>query len=284
MTAADCQLVPVAYPTNQSISLSHSQIVLSMEEGSQNQERSKDQEGWAIMEGSKNPEGFKHPEVSEDPQGSEKLEGSQNPEGPDNPEGSETQECCQNQADSKNQEGSDNPEESKNPKGSENPEGSENEEGSANPERSENLEGSENPEGSKNLEVLEYLELKRLKTKKRIKSQINCPKNRERKRKIIATFSWTMFVVDVGSDSLVGFDLLNRCHVRAGWTVLGLIWTPGCLLCIMKMLKMEEYAGMDCLHVIQYCVTSFLLFIFYLPMTFAYLIADIFRKTDTAKE
>ena len=130
----------------------------------------------------------------------------------------------------------------------------------------------------------EYLDIKRLQSKKIIKSQIKCPKNRERKRKLIATFSWTVFVFDVGSDSLVGFDLLNRCHVRAGWTVLGLIWMPGCLLCFMKMLKMEDYVGMDCLHVIHYCITSFLLFIFYLPMTFAYLIADIFRKTVTAKE
>ena len=257
MTAADCQLAQLAYPTDRSISYSHSQIVLSIEEGSENPERSKNQEGCAIMEGSKNPEDFKHPEVSEDPKGSESPEGSKNPEGSNNPEGSE---------------------ESENLAGSENPEGSQNQGESKNPK------GSENPEGSKNLKVSEYVELKRLQTKKRIKSQIMCPKNRERKRKLVATFSWTMFVFDVGSDSLVGFDLLNRCHVRAGWTVLGLIWTPGCLLCIMKMLKMEEYAGMDCLHVIQYCVTSFLLFIFYLPMTFAYLIADIFRKTDTAKE
>ena len=243
-----------------------------MEEGSENPEGFKNQEGCAIMKGSKNPEGFKHTEVSEDPKGSKSPEGSKNLEGSENPEESE------NFKGSENLEGSENPEESKNPKGSKNPEGSKNLEGS------ENMEGSENPEGSKNLKVSEYLELKRLQTKKRIKSQITCPKNRERKRKLVATFSWTMFVFDVGSDSLVGFDLLNRCHVRAGWTVLGLIWTPGCLLCIMKMLKMEEYAGMDCLHVIQYCVTSFLLFIFYLPMTFAYLIADIFRKNDTAKE
>ena len=237
-----------------------------MEEGSENPEGFKNQEGCAIMKGSKNPEGFKQTEVSEDPKGSKSPEGSKNLEGSENPEESE------NLKGSENLEGSENPEESKNPKGSENPEGS------------KNLEGSENPEGSKNLKVSEYLELKRLQTKKRIKSQITCPKNRERKRKLIATFSWTMFVVDVGSDSLVGFDLLNRCHVRAGWTVLGLIWTPGCLLCFMKMLKMEEYDGMDCLHVIRYCVTSFLLFIFYLPMTFAYLIADIFSQTDTAKE
>ena len=283
-----------------------------MEEGSQNQERSKDQEGWEIMEGSQNPEGFKLPEVSEDPKGSENLEESQYPEGSENPEGSETPDCCKNQAGSKtveesenlvgsqnpegsdnwrglitrrdNPEGSGNIKESKNPKGSDNPEGSENAEGSIKPEESKNLEGSDNPEKSKNRNTLEYLDTKRLKAMQRIQSRINCPKNRERKRKLISTFSWTMFVVDVGSDSLVGFDLLNRCHVRAGWTVLGLIWMPGCLLCFMKMLKMEEHAGMDCLNLIQYCVTSFLLFIFYLPMTFAYLIADIFRKTDTAKE
>ena len=59
------------------------------------------------------------------------------------------------------------------------------------------------------------------------KAKVDCPKNKERKRKLVATFSWAMFCFDVGSDSLVGFDLLNRCHVRAGWTVLGLIWTPG---------------------------------------------------------
>ena len=254
------------------------------------------------MEGFENPEGFKLPEVSEDPKGSENLEDSQNPENSENQEGSETPECCKNQAGSKtleesenlagsqNLEGSDNPEGSDNLEESDNPEGSDNSKESENPKGSENAKGSvnpkgsENPEESKNMEVLEYLDFKRLQTKKRIKSQINCPKNRERKRKLIATFSWTMFVVDVGSDSVVGFDLLNRCHVRAGWTVLGLIWMPGCLLCFMKMLKMEDYVGMDCLHVIHYCITSFLLFIFYLPMTFAYLIADIFRKTVTAKE
>ena len=118
----------------------------------------------------------------------------------------------------------------------------------------------------------------------RIKSQVKRPKNQERKRKLIATVSLSMFVFDVGSDSLVGFDLLNRCHVRAGWTVLGLIWTPGCLFCFMKMLNLQEIQITDCLDLVQYCVTSFLLFIFNVPMTFGYLIADIFGKNDKAKE
>ena len=52
-------------------------------------------------------------------------------------------------------------------------------------------------------------------------AQTKTSTNRERKRKLIALFSWLMFLIDVGSDMIVGFDLLNRCHLRAGWTVLG---------------------------------------------------------------
>ena len=156
------------------------------------------------------------------------------------------------------------------------------------------MKGSRNLLGSKDLKTRRSPKTKekqsknqdkdKRKTMARIKSQVKCPKNKERKRKVVAIFSLSMFVVDVGTDSLVGFDLLNRCHVRAGWTVLGLIWTPGCIFCFMKMLKLQEIQITDCLDLVQYCVTSFLLFVFNVPMTFGYLIADIFGKNDKAKE
>ena len=270
-----------------------------MEEGSNHPD------GRNNVEGSKNPKGSYSPEGCESPEGPNTNPKcpAENPEGCESPKGPNTNPECpaENQESSKNQKGSNNIEGSKTPGGSKKPERFkkpeefENLPGSKSPEK--NLEGSgnlleskdpktkrgpktrgkqsENQEGSKN----------KRKTMARIKSQVKRPKNKERKRKLVAIFSLSMFVVDVGSDSLVGFDLLNRCHVIAGWTVLGLIWTPGFLFCIMKMLDLEvEVQNKDCLDVIQYCVTSFLLFIFTLPMTFGYLIADIFRQTNNAKE
>lgn len=117
-----------------------------------------------------------------------------------------------------------------------------------------------------------------------LEAKAQSPKVRERKRKSVAIFVWAMFVLDVGSDVVVGFDLLNRCHTRAGWSILSIIWLPGCMFSLMKMLNLEDVPNMDCLDLLRYCITSFLLTFFTLPMTFGYLIADIFYETDDAKE
>ena len=47
------------------------------------------------------------------------------------------------------------------------------------------------------------------------------------KRKALAVFALVLYCFDNGSDVYVGIDLIIKCHVRYGCSVLGLVLLPG---------------------------------------------------------
>lgn len=47
------------------------------------------------------------------------------------------------------------------------------------------------------------------------------------KKKALAVFALVLYCFDNGSDVYVGIDLIIKCHVRYGCSVLGLVLLPG---------------------------------------------------------
>ena len=47
------------------------------------------------------------------------------------------------------------------------------------------------------------------------------------KQKALAVFALVLYCFDNGSDVYVGIDLIIKCHVRYGCSVLGLVLLPG---------------------------------------------------------
>ena len=47
------------------------------------------------------------------------------------------------------------------------------------------------------------------------------------KQKALAVFALVLYCLDNGSDAFVGIDLIIKCHVRYGCSVLGLVLLPG---------------------------------------------------------
>ena len=47
------------------------------------------------------------------------------------------------------------------------------------------------------------------------------------KQKALAVFALVLYCFDNGSDVYVGIDLIVKCHVRYGCSVLGLVLLPG---------------------------------------------------------
>ena len=47
------------------------------------------------------------------------------------------------------------------------------------------------------------------------------------KQKALAVFALVLYCFDNGSDFYVGIDLIIKCHVRYGCSVLGLVLLPG---------------------------------------------------------
>ena len=72
------------------------------------------------------------------------------------------------------------------------------------------------------------------------------------KQKALAVFALVLYCFDNGSDVYVGIDLIIKCHVRYGCSVLGLVLLPGFIYGWFKYFVGEHLGEISFLKALVY--------------------------------
>ena len=94
--------------------------------------------------------------------------------------------------------------------------------------------------------------------------------------RLVMLYKLITYIVDVGSDNWIAFDLIEQCHFNYAMIQFCFIWIlPGFFSCVVVTYTHYEKKG----FVIAFFM-GFLGFIFYVPLTIWFHIYDMIKLTD----
>ena len=94
--------------------------------------------------------------------------------------------------------------------------------------------------------------------------------------RLVMLYKLITYIVDVGSDNWIAFDLIEQCHFNYAMIQFCFIWIlPGFFSCVVVTYTYYKEKG----FVIAFFM-GFLGFIFYVPLTILFHIYDMIKLTD----
>ena len=94
--------------------------------------------------------------------------------------------------------------------------------------------------------------------------------------RLVMLYKLITYIVDVGSDNWIAFDLIEQCHFNYAMIQFCFIWIlPGFFSCVIVTYTYYKEKG----FVIAFFM-GFLGFIFYVPLTIWFHIDDMIKLTD----
>ena len=94
--------------------------------------------------------------------------------------------------------------------------------------------------------------------------------------RLVMLYKLITYIVDVGSDNWIAFDLIEQCHFNYAMIQFCFIWIlPGFFSCVVVTYTYYKEKG----FVIAFFM-GFLGFIFYVPLTIWFHIDDMIKLTD----
>ena len=94
--------------------------------------------------------------------------------------------------------------------------------------------------------------------------------------RLVMFYKLITYIVDVGSDNWIAFDLIEQCHFNYAMIQFCFIWIlPGFFSCVIVTYTYYKEKG----FVIAFFM-GFLGFIFYVPLTIWFHIDDMIKLTD----